>query len=85
MRRDIAVLKELGFKKRTIQSLPLNIRKIDNFRMRQLDRLKLLLLRNEHLIGTYPATVRKGIVGNDPPSFAQALVLLSPQLKDLMV
>jgi hypothetical protein len=84
LQRDLALLKELGFKKRTIQSLPLNIRKIENFRMRQLDRLKLFLLRNEHLIGGYPSKIRIGIVGNDSCCFAQALVLLSSKLRDMM-
>ncbi len=81
---DLALLKELGFKKRTVSSLSLNTKKIDNFRMRQLDRLKLLLLRNEQLVGGYPPRVRKGVVANDTRYFAQALVLLSQKLRDSM-
>jgi hypothetical protein len=84
LRQDIILLKEYGFRKRGIQSVPLNIKKIDKFGMRQLDRLKLLLLRNESLIGKYPSVVRKGIERNNPQSFAEALFLLSSKLRDLM-
>jgi hypothetical protein len=84
LRQDIVLLKEYGFKKRSIQSVSLNVKKIDNFGMRQLDRLKMLLLRNEALIGKYPSKIRKGINRNDPRSFAEALVLLSRKLHDLM-
>jgi hypothetical protein len=62
----------------------MNFKKIDKFGMRQLDRLKLLLLRNEPLIGKYPSRVRKGIGRNDPRFFAEALALLSTKIRDLM-
>jgi hypothetical protein len=84
LEQDILLLKEYGFKKRSIQSAKLNFQKIDKFGMRQLDRLKLLLLRNEPLLGNYPASVRSGITRNDPRSFAEALALLSPKLRELM-
>jgi hypothetical protein len=75
--RDLLLLKEYGFKKRTIRSPGLNFKKIDKFGMRQLDRLKLLLYRNEHLIGSYPGDLRTKISENDLRSFAIALSLLS--------
>lgn len=81
---DIAMLKEYGFKKRTIGSRVLNRGKIDHFGMRQLDRLKMLLLRNERLVGSYPPRVRRGIERNDPNAFAFALAILSPALRETM-
>ena len=82
--KDIVLLKEYGFKKRTMRSVYYNRKKIDKFGMRQLDRLKLLLLRKEHLIGNYPKKVKRGIKGNDLTSFAEALALLQPLLKEKM-
>jgi hypothetical protein len=82
--QDITLLKEYGFKRRTIGHASSNLKKIDRFGMRQLDRLKLLLLRREELIaGGYPKKIRRGIERNDLESFANALVILSPALKDL--
>ncbi|MHB1907857.1 MAG: hypothetical protein ACYCQJ_03170 [Nitrososphaerales archaeon] len=81
---DIVLLKEYGFKKRTMRSVYYNRKKIDKFGMRQLDRLKMLLLRKERLIGNYPKKVKIGIKGNDLASFAEALALLQPLLKEKM-
>jgi hypothetical protein len=78
--KDISLLKEYGFRGRTLKSASLNLKKIDNFGMRQLDRLKLLLLRNEVLVGAYPPGLRSRIMVNDLESFATALALLSPFL-----
>jgi hypothetical protein len=75
--KDLALLREFGFKRATVSSAKLNERKIDDFGMRQLDRLKLLLLRNESRIGGYPVPMRGGIEKNDLRSFAEALALLS--------
>jgi hypothetical protein len=83
-RSDIILLKEYGFKGRTIGSISLNNRKIDQFGMRQLDRVKMILQRNEHLVDAYPKEVRQGIERNDPARFAEALALLSPILKRAM-
>jgi hypothetical protein len=77
---DISLLKEYGFKKRTIGSPDLNLKKIDKFGMRQLDRLKMLLFRNESLVGNYSDELRMKIAANDLGSFAAALALLSPVL-----
>jgi hypothetical protein len=82
--RDILLLKEYGFKKRTLGQPSSNLRKIDGFGMRQLDRLKMLLLRHEQMVGKYPEQIRRGIEMNDPGSFASALVILSPMLRDFM-
>jgi hypothetical protein len=83
LRQDIVLLREYGFKKRSIHSTPLNLKKIDNFGMRQLDRLKMLLLRNEKLIGEYPPRVRNGINRNDPHFFAEGLAILSFKLPEI--
>jgi hypothetical protein len=83
-KQDISLLKEYGFKARTMGSVPMNTRKIEHFGMRQLDRLKMLLLRNEAMIEHYPERVRKGIERNDIIFFATGLALLSPQLRDAM-
>lgn len=85
LEHDVELLKEYGFKKRTMKDATLNLKKIDQFGMRQLYRLKLLLLRNESLIGSYPPRVQEGIKHNDLKSFAEALSLLSAKLQDLMV
>ncbi len=82
--RDILLLKEYGFKKRTLGQSSSNLKKIDGFGMRQLDRLKMLLLRHEQLVYKYPEHIRRGIEMNDPGSFASALVILSPVIRDLM-
>jgi hypothetical protein len=79
---DIALLKEYGFKKRTIGSPELNLKKIEKFGMRQLDRLKMLLFRNESLVGGFPERLEAGIQSNDPESFAKALALLSKALAE---
>jgi hypothetical protein len=73
---DIDLLKDYGFTPRTIVSLSLNKKKIDSFGMRQLDRLKMLLKRNEKLCRNYPEKIKAGIERNDPRSFAEALVFL---------
>lgn len=82
--QDVLLLKEYGFKKRKLGQASSNLKKIDGFGMRQLDRLKMLLLRHERLVGEYPEQIRRGIEMNDPASFASALVILSPVLRDLM-
>ena len=75
-RSDLQLLRDYGFKPRTIGSARLNAKKIDSFGMRQLDRLKMLLKRNENLRGGYPEKIRAGIKRNDPRSFAKGLALL---------
>jgi hypothetical protein len=80
--RDIGLLKEFGFKKRTIGSRDLNLKKIDKFSMRQLDRLKLILYRNELLIGSYPRGLSEKISANDLRAFAAALSVLSESFAD---
>lgn len=82
--KDVILLSEYGFKRRTIGQASSNLKKIDGFGMRQLDRLKMLLLRSEYLVGKYPKEIRRGIEKNDPNSFANALVFLSKEIKDLM-
>jgi hypothetical protein len=78
--RDITLLKEYGFKRKTISSPELNLKKIDRFGMRQLDRLKLILYRNEFLIGSFPKDIRAKIEMNDLHAFAAALSILSQAL-----
>lgn len=74
---DVQLLKEYGFNRRTISSTQLSRRKIDGMNMRQLDRMKMLLLRNSHLCGEYPESIYKGILRNDLDTFSKALSLLS--------
>jgi hypothetical protein len=79
---DISLLKEYGFKRRTLSSQDLNLKKIDRFGMRQLDRLKMVLYRNETLIGRYPNHLKTKIASNDLGAFALALSLLSDALSE---
>lgn len=75
--RDVELLKEYGFKPRTMSSARLNKKKVDEMNMRQLDRLKMLLLRNSPLCGGYPEEIQIGIAENDLIAFCKAVALLS--------
>lgn len=82
--RDAGLLVEYGFRNRTLSSVSLNLKKIDRLRMRQLDGLKMLLLRNEYLVDRYPDKVREGIQRNNFRYFARALAILAPRFRDSM-
>lgn len=75
--RDIELLKEYGFKPRQMSSARLNRRKIAKMNMRQLDRTKMLLLRNSKLCKGYPEEIQRGITRNDVDAFSKALALLA--------
>ena len=75
--RDTDLLKEYGFNPRQMSSAKRNKKKISEMNMRQLDRMKMLLLRNSRLCQGYPENVQKGISRNDPSAFSEALALLS--------
>lgn len=74
---DLELLKEYGFRPRTMKSVLLNKKKIDAMNMRQLDRIKMLLLRNSALCEGYPAEVRRGITQNKLIMYSKALALLA--------
>jgi hypothetical protein len=80
LKRDSLVLIEYGFKRTSMNSQRLNRKKVDGMTMRQLDRTKMILLRNSHLCGGYPQKILKGIILNDLEAFSEALVMLSPFL-----
>ncbi len=74
---DVQLLKEYGFKRVGMSSPRLNRKKIDGMNMRQLDRIKMLLLRNLHLCGKYSESLNVGILRNDLDAFSKAISLLS--------
>ena len=80
-KRDRNLLEEYGFKPRSISSVKLNMKKIDKMTMRQLDRTKMLLLRNSDLCGGLPDKVLEGIKRNELSTYAEALSLIAPALK----
>ncbi|MGI0079833.1 MAG: hypothetical protein ACRECH_09425 [Nitrososphaerales archaeon] len=75
--RDIELLKEYGFKPQKMSSAQRNKKMISKMNMRQLDRIKMLLLRNSHLCGGYPEAVQNGMACNELNAFSEALALLS--------
>ncbi|HKW04068.1 MAG TPA: hypothetical protein VJN71_02095 [Nitrososphaerales archaeon] len=74
---DLELLKEYGFRPRTMKSASMNKKKIDAMNMRQLDRVKMLLLRNSALCEGYPEEVRRGITQNNLLMYSKALALLA--------
>ncbi len=75
--RDLQILEGLGLDTLKMQSESYNAKIISEMGMRQLDRLKMIFLRNDWFVKTLSIRMAEGIEKNDLSVFSEVLTHLS--------
>ena len=69
------LLSDLGLTQ--IKTLPSSRKRIEELRLRDLDRLKMIFIRLIQTVPIFPVSVIRGIKRNDLDAFAQAALIIS--------